>query len=246
MEVAATMPQTRLINVGDREADFFELSAQELKAHFDEQRRNPCVDLLVRAQHDRGITEEPFKLFEAVRQAELKTNVQVKVPRQSERPKLSKKQARPKRPSRLAELEVRYQKVQLRPPSYHSDKAPIELWAIHAVESAPPEGTPAVVWFLLTTVPIDSPEDAVECLRWYCLRWRIEDWHRVLKSGCGIEQVTHRTAERIRRALAISMVVGWRIMLMTLMGRETPELPPDVLFSDIELHVLRTYAKKND
>ena len=68
----------------------------------------------------------------------------------------------------------------------------------------------------------------------------------MLKSGCGIEQVTHRTAERIRRALAISMVVGWRIMLMTLMGRETPELPPDVLFSDIELHVLRTYAKKND
>ena len=150
MEVAATMPQTRLINVGDREADFFEL--------FDEQRRNPCVDLLVRAQHDRGITEEPFKLFEAVRQAELKTNVQVKVPRQSERPKLSKKQARPKRASRLAELEVRYQKVQLRPPSYHSDKAPIELWAIHAVESAPPEGCDAVEWFLLTTVPIDSPD----------------------------------------------------------------------------------------
>ena len=101
MEVAATMPQTRLINVGDREADFFEL--------FDEQRNNPCVDLLVRAQHDRGVIGEPFKLFEAVRQAELKTNVQVKVPRQSERSKLSKKQARPKRPSHaipLAEKET--------------------------------------------------------------------------------------------------------------------------------------------
>ena len=72
-----------------------------------------------------------------------------------------------------------------------------------------------------------------------------QDWHRVLKSGCGIEQVTHRTAERIRRALAISMVVAWRIMLMTLLGREAPDLPPDVLFSDIEMHVLRTYAKKN-
>ena len=82
MEVAATMPQTRLINVGDREADFFELSAQELKALFDEQRNHPCVDLLVRAQHDRGVIGEPFKLFEAIRQAELKTEVQVKVPRQ--------------------------------------------------------------------------------------------------------------------------------------------------------------------
>ena len=245
MEVAATMPQPRLINVGDREADFFEL--------FDEQRSNPCVDLLVRAQHDRGVIGEPFKLFEAVRQSELKTEVQVRVPRQSERPKLSKKQARPKRPSRLADLEVRYQKVQLRPPSYHSQKAPIDLWVIHAVEAAPPQGTPAVEWFLLTTIPIDSPEDAIECLRWYCLRWRIEDWHRVLKSGCRVEQVTHRTAERIRRTIAINMVVAWRIVLMTLMGnalstlapREAPDLPPDVLFSDIELHVLQTYAKKN-
>ena len=112
MEVAAAMPQTRLINVGDREADFFELSAQELKAHFEEQRRNPCVDLLVRAQHDRGVVGEPIKLFETVRQSELKTTVQVKVPRQSERPKLSKKQARPKRPSRVAEMEVRYQMAQ--------------------------------------------------------------------------------------------------------------------------------------
>ena len=77
------------------------------------------------------------------------------------------------------------------------------------------------------------------------MRWRIEDWHRVLKPGCRIEQVTHRTAERLRRAIAINLVIGWRIMLMTLLGRETPELPPEVLFSDIELHVLRAYAKKN-
>ena len=174
------------------------------------------------------------------------------LPQRSERPNLSKKQARPKRPGRFADLEVRYQRVQLRPPSYHSDKASIDLWVIHAVEAAPPQGCDAVEWFLLTTIPIDSPEDAVECLRWYCfgarvesaLRWRIEDWHRVLKSGCRVEQVTHRTAERIRRTIAINMVVAWRIMLMTLMGREAPDLPPDVLFSDIELRVLRTYAKK--
>src|ERR1700758_998130 len=93
-------PQTRLVKVCDREADFFEL--------FDEQRRNPCVDLLVRANHNRVITDEPFKLFEAVRQSPLQTKVQVHVPRQSARPKLSKKKAKPKRPSRQAELEVRY------------------------------------------------------------------------------------------------------------------------------------------
>jgi hypothetical protein len=236
MKLAAQMPQTRLINVCDREADFFEL--------FEEQRRRPCVDLLVRANHNRGLMDEPFKLFEAVRQSPLQTKVQVHVPHQSARPKLSKKKARPKRPSRQANMEVRYQRIQLRPPKYYADKDPIDMWVIHAVESSPPAGTEAVEWFLLTTVNITSSEDAVQCLRWYCLRWRIEDWHRVLKSGCAVERIAHDTAERIRRAIAINLVIAWRIMLMTLLGRETPELPPEVLFSDIELQVLRAYSKK--
>lgn len=236
-EVAAQMPQTRLINVCDREADFFEL--------FEEQRRNPGVDLLVRANHNRVIIDEPFKLFEAVRQAPLQTKIQVHVPRQSARPKLSKKKARAKRPSRQAELEVRYQRIQLRPSKYYSDKDPLDIWIIHAVESSPPEGTSPVEWFLLTTVDLRSAEDAVACLRWYGLRWRMEDFHRVLKSGCGVEQIAHETAERIRRAIAINLVIAWRIMLMTLLGRETPQLPPEVLFSDLELQVLRAYAKKN-
>ena len=72
MDLAAQKPQTRLINVCDREADFFEL--------FEEQRRNPCVDLLVPAKHNRGIIVDPFKLFEAVQQAPLQTKVQVHVP----------------------------------------------------------------------------------------------------------------------------------------------------------------------
>jgi len=238
MDVAAQMPQTRVINVCDREADFFEM--------FEEQRRNPCVDLLVRANHNRGITEEPFKLFEAVRQAPLQTKVQIPIPRQSARPKLSKKKARAKRPSREAELEVRYQRIQLCPPKYYSGKAPIDIWIIHAVEASPPEGAVRVEWFLLTTVDITSPEDAVQCLRWYCLRWRIEDFHRVLKSGCAIEKIDHETAERIRRAIAINLVIAWRIMLMTLLGRETTALPAEILFSNIELQVLRAYAKKKD
>ena len=238
MDVAAEMPQTRLINVCDREADFFEM--------LDEHRRNPCVDLLVRAKHNRGIADEPFKLFETVRHASLQTKVQVQVPRQSARPKLSKKKARAKRPGRAAELEVRYQRIQLRPPQYYSGKDPIDIWVLHAVEASPPEGAAPVEWFLLTTVDITSPEDAVQCLRWYCLRWRIEDFHRVLKSGCRIEKIAHETAERIRRAIAINLVIAWRIMLMTLLGRETAELPPEVLFSNIELQVLRAYAKKKN
>jgi len=236
VELAAEMPHTRLIDLCDREADFFEL--------FDEQRQNPRVELLVRAKHDRNITEGPFKLFAAVRQTPLQSVVRVHIPRQSARPKKSKQKARAKRPGRTADLSVRYMRIQLRAPDYHKGKDPIDLWIVHALEESPPPDTKAVEWFLLTTMEIGSAEDAERCLRWYCLRWRIEDWHRVLKSGCRIEDLAHETAERLRRAIAINLVIAWRIMLMTLLGRETPELPAEVLFSDIELRTLKAYAKK--
>ena len=230
------MPQTRLIDVCDREADFFEL--------FDEQRHNPGVDLLVRAKHNRNITEQPFTLFAAVRQAPVRSRVRVAIPRQSARPKKSKHKARPKRPGRIADMAVRSQRIQLRPAHYPADKDPIDIWVVHALETNLPADTQVVEWFLLTTITIPSAADAEQCLRWYCLRWRIEDWHRVLKSGCRIEDLAHATAERLRRAIAMNLVIAWRIMLMTLLGRETPALPAEVLFSDIELRTLQAYAKK--
>jgi len=236
--LSAKLPQTRLVHVCDREADFFEL--------FDEQRRSRCVDLLVRAKHNRITPEEPFKLFEAARQAPVASQVRIKIPRQSARPKRSKQKARLARPGRLANMIIRFLPIQLRPAHYHSDKKPIDLYLVHALEENPPAGTKAVEWFLLTTIEITSAAEAEQCLRWYVLRWRIEDWHRVLKSGCGIEDLAHKTAERLRRAIAINLVIAWRIMLMVLMGRETPQLPAEVLFSDIELRTLRAYAKKKN
>ena len=236
VEVAAKMPGTRVIDVCDREADFFEL--------FDEQRKSGRVELLARAQHNRKVIDSPFKMFDAVRKAPVQSSVRVHIPRQSARPKRSKQKARAKRPGRTADLAVRCMEIQLRPPEYLADRTPITIRVIHALEEKPPVNATPVEWFLLTTIDISSSEDAEQCLRWYCLRWRIEDWHRVLKSGCRIEDLRHDTAERLRRAIAINLVIAWRIMLMTLLGRETPELPAEVLFSDIELRVLRTFAKK--
>ena len=235
-ELATEMPHTRLISVCDREADFFEL--------FDEQLNHPGVELLVRAKHNRNLSEGPLKLFETLRAEPVRTQVNVRIPRQSARPKKSKQKARPKRPGRKAKLSVHTKRIELRPPGYLADKQPIDIWVIHALEDKPPRHAKAVEWFLLTTVDASSPEEAVSCLRWYCLRWRIEDWHRVLKSGCAIEEIGHKSAERLRRAIAINLVIAWRIMLMTLLGRETPEQPAEVLFTDIELEVLRAYSKK--
>jgi len=236
VELSKEMPQTRLIDVCDREADFFEL--------FDEQRRNPGVDLLVRASHNRNIKQEPFKLFTAVRETAVQGRVRVPIPKESARPKKSKQKVRKARPARLADCAIRILHIKLPAPAYYADKEPVELCVVHALEENPPSGTDPVEWFLLTTINVVTSADAEQCLRWYTLRWRIEDWHRVLKSGCRIDDLANETAERLRRAIAINLVIAWRIMLMTLLGRETPELPAEILFSDIELRTLRAYAKK--
>ena len=158
--------------------------------------------------------------------------------------KKGKQKAKAKRPARTAEVSVRYIQTELSAPSNIKDKEAIQIWVVHVSEKNPPAETKAVEWFLLTTVNIKSVEDTLHCVKWYCLRWRIEDWRRVLKYGCGIEKIAHKTAERLKRAIAINMVIAWRIMLMTLLGRETSELPAEVLFSDIEIQVLEAYAKK--
>jgi len=234
--LAGTMPQTKIVDVCDREADFFEL--------FDEQRNHPSVDILIRAQHNRKLKQAPFKLFATVRQAPIEGHLQVPIPKQSARTKKSKQKARAARPKRLADLTLRYRQIELPAPEYYADRPPVTVNLIHALEENPPANTEAVEWFLLTTVAIHSAADIEQCLRWYTLRWRIEDWHRVLKSGCSIDKLMHESAQRLRRAISINLVIGWRIMLMTLLGRETPDLPAEILFSDIEIRTLRAYAQK--
>lgn len=235
-QLKSRMPHTSLICVMDREADFFEM--------FDEHRTNcSCVDLLIRAKHNRATTGE-YKLFETARQSPVQARLKIQVPRQSARPKKTRQKARPKREMRIADASLRYIQAELNPPQNYKEKDPIRVWVVHVREDIPVAGTDPIEWFLLTTIEIKSIDDAFNCVKWYCLRWRIEDWHRVLKSGCGVEKLGHKTAERLSRAIAISVVIAWRIMLMTLLGRETPDLPPDVLFSDMEIKVLKAYAKK--
>ena len=88
------------------------------------------------------------------------------------------------------------------------------------------------------TVAIRSRKEALRCLRWYTMRWRIEEWHRVLKSGCHIESHQHRTADRLARAVCIDAVIAWRVMLLALLGREIPEMPCELMFSSLECRLL--------
>ena len=234
--LAAELPSTRQVCVMDREADFYELFCEP---------RHQRVELLVRAKHDRRTAGE-YKLFETLRRSAVRRTLSLQIPRQSARPKLNKHKARPHRSERTAQVALRYQEVELPPPCDHKDKAPVKIWVVHLREETPPAGEPPLEWFLLTTIAVTSDQIAEECIRWYRRRWRIEDWHRVLKSGCGTEKLAYKTAERLKRGMAINMVIAWRIMLMTLLGRECPQLPAEVLFSDIEIEVLSAHAVKKN
>lgn len=236
VELDKQLPNTRQVCVMDREADFFDL--------FDEQRNTNKVDLLVRSKHDRVIDDEGGHLFESVRGSPVCGEMVIQVPRQSTRAKKSKQQAKPGHVQRSATVALRFLDIELRSGVYQKDKAPIKLTVVHVQETSQPNDDDPVEWFLLTTCEVSTPEQAQQILRWYCLRWRIEDWHRVLKSGCNIEKLQHKTAERLKRTIAINLVIAWRIMLLTLMGRECPTLAAEVLFSDLEIQVLMASAKK--
>ena len=159
----------------------------------------------------------------------------------SERRKSSRKQARPARTSRSARAEVRHRQLRL-PPTTGGGAEPVTLSAVHVRETAPPTGEPAVEWFLLTSLEVDNAETAVTVIGYYLRRWRIEDLFRVLKSGCRAEHLAFHTADRLQRAIAINTVIAWRLMVMTLLGRDEPACDAELLFTDIELRFLTDYA----
>ena len=238
-QAAAQLPDTRVLCTLDREADFVDL--------FVERREHaPQVELLVRAKVDRVLAKErtpagdqvTHRLFDEVRSGPARGTCRVEVKRQSARPKASKQARKKMRAARIADMTLRYQPVALPCPG----AAPVQMWIVHAREQRPPAEVEPLEWFLLSTLPVASATDAQQILHWYTLRWRIEDYFRVLKSGCKVEELQHHTAERLQRAIAIKMVIGWRIQLMVRLGRELPDLPAELLFSDIELRVLTVFA----
>ena len=145
------------------------------------------------------------------------------------------------REERVAQVELRWQEVELPDPDGRGEAVRLKL--VHVREEAEPAGAERLEWFLLTTLAVASRQAAERVLEWYRLRWRIEDWHRVLKAGCKVEYLGHRRGERIERAVTINAVIAWRLTAMTLMGRDTPELPAETLFTEIEIAALKDFAR---
>ena len=133
----------------------------------------------------------------------------IAVGRQSARPKTSKQKLKTKRKERLAEVSLHYERIELTPSaSEFKDREPLALWCVHVREDHPPDNAKALEWFLLTTLPVQSREDAERMLRWYALRWRIEDWHRVIKSGCRVERLAVRPRWRLISTVGVRVGVS--------------------------------------
>ena len=238
VSVAKKMPRSRLLTVMDREGDIFELFV-------DAEPTRHRVGVLVRAKHNRRLEGREQKLFEELRASAKVVDVEVTIPRQRWKEAKRGKPERRGLPARDAELTLRFQEVRIA--STRSDlrsTAPVTLWAVYAREENPPPSAEAIEWLLVTTEPIRTPDEAARIVELYCRRWRIEEWHRILKSGCKVQDHQHETAERLRRAIAIDVVLAWRIQLMTLLGREVPHLPCTVLFEGWEIKVLETLQEE--
>jgi len=240
LRIAALIPNTRVVNITDREGDMFELF------HFRRSAAGRKAELLVRAKTDRCLEGTDQKLFAELAAAPLAKRVSLSVPRQREHLSTPSAPGRPGLQAREARVEVRFKEVTLSAPNTAQTRhlQPIKLWAVYLLEKHPPPGAQALEWLLLTTVEVRSLKQALKCIRWYCRRWRIEEWHRVLKSGCKVLEHQNHSAQVLLRAIAIDAVIAWRIMLLALLGREVPELPCDLLFNPVECEVLGLLAKK--
>ncbi len=143
-------------------------------------------------------------------------------------------------------MEIRWSAIRIESPKTGSKKGwpPLSLWAVWAHEPNPPQGVAPIDWMLLTDLPVRTAGAALEKVQWYRVRWGIEEWHRVLKSGCNVEGREFKTAEHLQRVLAFDLIVAWRVLACLKLGRAMPQLPASVIYTQAELTVLSAALKK--
>jgi hypothetical protein len=218
-QLAGACASTLLVNVADREADIYELLAQALA-------RPAGVHLLVRVQHNRQVQGPEKKLWPLLSGQAVGARMEVQTPRQTGRP------------ARRAVLSLRFLPVTLAAPMLKEDRPPLSLWAVEAREEHPPGGCAPILWRLLTTLPVETGPQAAEKVQWYAQRWQIEVLHKVLKSGCQIQQRQLETAARLRRVLMLDLIVAWRVMHLSRAARQTPDASVQSWLDPVEWKVL--------
>jgi hypothetical protein len=214
--LAERLSETRLTYIADREGDIYDLFVEA-----------PCpdqgADWLVRVQHSDRLLSDGRKLRAALEAAPVLTEIRFDRP------------AAKGRKARSIHQQLKVVRVTLKAP-VRPDRTLIDVTvtALLATEPNPPAGEDALEWVLVTNLPVETPEQASEKLLWYLCRWQVEIYFKVLKSGCRIEELQLETRERLEPALAFYMIIAWRVLYLTMLGRECPEMPCDTVFADEE------------
>ncbi len=212
----------RCVHIGDRESDIYELfcAAEALGTHF-----------LVRTCVDRLAGDGKHTIAAEMKEVRVQGRHRISV--RDETGGTSE-----------AILEIKYRRIRVLPPINKQKRYPgLTLTVLHAQERGTPRQREKIDWKLIANLPVRSRAEAIEKLEWYSLRWKIETFHKILKSGCKAEESRLRTAERLARLLAVFCILSWRIFWLTMMNRSLPASSPTLAFTALEIHLLDQLVK---
>jgi len=215
------LDETETLTICDREADIYEMFALAKEAK---------AKLLIRASFDRALMDKSERKLRAkVQKSPQAGLLKVAVPQSKTQPK------------RDAILSVRYTSVTLKPP-WRPNKKKLPAVTLNVVfirEDNPPDNVEEPIeWLLLTNMCVDCLADAVQIVKWYRCRWQIEVFHKILKSGCVIEECRLETAERLYPFIALKSVIAWRLHWMTYVNRHEPDAPCTAILAEHEWQAL--------
>lgn len=230
--------QRRVVSVADREGDIYDAFALCLQS---KAANGGGADLLVRSQHNRKRSdgqETESGSWEHVDRLPAAGSIQVAVPRSAGKP------------ARSATLELRYARLELKAPvkkaRYFGLEEPLDLWLVVAKEVDAPAGVEAICWRLWTTVEIGSAEQAQQIVGWYAKRWMIEELHRVLKTGCKVEERQLESMEKLSLVLALDLIIASYLLGLTKAARVQPEQAASAWIGPEQWHALYCYTHKTN
>jgi Transposase DNA-binding/Transposase DDE domain len=215
----------RCVHIGDRESDIYELfcTAEALGTHF-----------LVRTCVDRLAGDGKHTIAAEMKEVRVQGLHRIQVRDEKGDPS-------------EAVLKIKYRRIRVLPPiGKHKQYPELLLTIIHAQERGTPHGREKVDWKLITNLPVLSPQEAIGKLEWYSMRWKIETFHKILKSGCRAEESRLRTAQRLTNLIAVFCILGWRVFWLTMMNRSLPAASPTLAFTALEIHLLDRLVKDKE
>ena len=234
LDLARRLPACEVFSISDREGDIFEVFEAWHQAA-----GGPRAEWIIRANQDRAlpgmVDGDPTKLFEALAAAPVLGEFEFEMGSRKGTKKVKGNRVPTFRSARTVRQVVRAMKITPRPPKRKGGKLEeVSFWAILAEETHPPEGQEPIRWLLLTSKEVTSLKDARRIMNLYLRRWDIEVFHRVLKTGCRVERIQLKTGQAVTNALMLYAVIAWRILYLTHLGRQHPDLPCGCVFEEAE------------